>query len=146
MADKILSNPDLNKSSANGANGKPEHIEDRLFINGEFVPSIAGKKFDIESPYSEQKFASVYEALPEDVDKAVAAAEAEGADAETLLDLLGHGRAKSGMFEGNMVNGELEIGQVAAMLNEIKPAADILWQIWSEFLIEKERLSKSWNI
>jgi len=69
----IFQNPD----AANGhGNGKPEHIEDRLFINGEFVPSIGGKKFDVESPYTEQKFASVYEAMPEDVDKAVEAAEA----------------------------------------------------------------------
>lgn len=72
----IFRNPDADKGSANGANGRPEHIEDRLFINGEFVPSIAGKKFDVESPYTEEKFASVYEAMPEDVDKAVEAAEA----------------------------------------------------------------------
>jgi enoyl-[acyl-carrier protein] reductase II len=74
---------------------------------------------------------------------AVAAAEAEGAEPERLLELLGRGKAKSGMFEGNLVDGELEIGQVSAMLNEIKPAAEILSQIWSEFLIEKERLIKS---
>jgi aldehyde dehydrogenase (NAD+) len=51
-------------------------FEKRLFINGEFVPSIAGKQFDINSPYTESKVGSVYEALPEDVDKAVDAAEA----------------------------------------------------------------------
>jgi enoyl-[acyl-carrier protein] reductase II len=74
---------------------------------------------------------------------AVAAAEAEGAEPERLLQLLGRGKAKSGMFEGNLVDGELEIGQVSAMLKEIKPAAAILSQIWSEFLIEKERLIKA---
>lgn len=67
--------------SAIPPNGEDSHIgnvkyEDRLFINGEFVPSIRGKKFDIESPYLERKVASVYEALPEDVDRAVDAATA----------------------------------------------------------------------
>lgn len=55
------------------ASGK---IETRLFINNEFVESISGKTFDVFNPYSEEKVASVYEALPEDVDKAVDAAEA----------------------------------------------------------------------
>nr|WP_068888277.1 nitronate monooxygenase [Pedobacter panaciterrae] len=73
--------------------------------------------------------------------EAVAKAEAEGASAEGLKVLLGKARAKLGMFEGNMAEGELEIGQVSAMLKEIKPAADILHEIWSEFLEEKSRLS-----
>lgn len=55
------------------ASGK---IETRLFINNEFVESIGGKTFDVFNPYSEEKVATVYEALPEDVDRAVDAAEA----------------------------------------------------------------------
>jgi aldehyde dehydrogenase (NAD+) len=51
-------------------------IEDRLFINGEFVPSKSGKKFDVINPASEKLAASVYEANVEDVDAAVAAAKA----------------------------------------------------------------------
>jgi aldehyde dehydrogenase (NAD+) len=51
-------------------------IEDRLFINGEFVPSKSGKKFDVFNPTTEKLCASVYEAGPEDVDVAVAAAKA----------------------------------------------------------------------
>ncbi|WGQ07479.1 nitronate monooxygenase [Pedobacter gandavensis] len=74
--------------------------------------------------------------------EAVAQAEAEGADAEKLQHLLGRARAKLGMFEGNMEEGELEIGQVSAMLKEIKPAAEILQSIWQEFLTEKERINK----
>ncbi|WP_222535605.1 NAD(P)H-dependent flavin oxidoreductase [Pedobacter polysacchareus] len=74
--------------------------------------------------------------------EAVAQAEAEGADAEKLQQLLGRARAKLGMFEGNMEEGELEIGQVSAMLKEIKPAAEILQSIWQEFLTEKERINK----
>ena len=73
---------------------------------------------------------------------AVAQAEAEGADAATLQQLLGRARAKLGMFEGNMEEGELEIGQVSAMLKEIKPAAEILEKIWQEFLTEKERINR----
>jgi enoyl-[acyl-carrier protein] reductase II len=72
---------------------------------------------------------------------AVAIAESEGANAEALKHLLGKARAKLGMFEGNMDEGELEIGQVSAMLQDIKPAAAILQSIWSEFLEEKNRLS-----
>ncbi|MBC7616146.1 MAG: nitronate monooxygenase [Pedobacter sp.] len=73
---------------------------------------------------------------------AVAQAEAEGANTVQLVELLGRARAKLGMFEGDMEQGELEIGQVSAMLDEIKPAAQILTEIWEEFLGEKERLVK----
>lgn len=70
----------------------------------------------------------------------VAQAEASGASTEALMNLLGRARAKLGMFEGNMEEGELEIGQVSAMLGEIKPAAEILAEIWSGFLAAKGRL------
>ncbi|WP_285060143.1 NAD(P)H-dependent flavin oxidoreductase [Pedobacter ginsengisoli] len=72
---------------------------------------------------------------------AVAQAEAQGADAEVLVRLLGRARAKLGMFEGDMEQGELEIGQVSAMLKQVRPAEEILNEIWKEFLIEKERVS-----
>ncbi|RYD75579.1 MAG: nitronate monooxygenase [Sphingobacteriales bacterium] len=65
---------------------------------------------------------------------AIAQAEAAGADRTELLELLGRARAKLGMFEGDMENGELEIGQVSAMLNKIKPAREILQEIWQEYL------------
>jgi enoyl-[acyl-carrier protein] reductase II len=64
---------------------------------------------------------------------AVSIAEAEGADRARLMELLGRARAKAGMFEGDMENGELEIGQVSAMLSTIKPAKEILDEIWSDF-------------
>ena len=73
---------------------------------------------------------------------AVAQAEAEGANMVKLVELLGRARAKQGMFEGDMEQGELEIGQVSAMLDKIKPAAQILTEIWEEFLAEKERIGK----
>ncbi len=63
----------------------------------------------------------------------VQAAEASGADTETLQQLLGRGRAKKGMFEGDMAEGELEIGQVSALLHDILPAATIVRNTWNEF-------------
>lgn len=72
--------------------------------------------------------------------EAVAQAEAEGASPEVLKQLLGRARAKLGMFEGDLVDGELEIGQVSAMLKEIKPASEILQDIWEEFLGERKRI------
>lgn len=57
----------------------------------------------------------------------------EGANAEALRALLGKGRAKKGMFEGDLKNGELEIGQVSARINEILPAATIIERIMNEY-------------
>jgi enoyl-[acyl-carrier protein] reductase II len=59
--------------------------------------------------------------------------ENQGASREQLMELLGHGRAKKGMFEGNADEGELEIGQVAGMIRELMPAAAILEEIVVEF-------------
>ncbi|MEY3085799.1 MAG: hypothetical protein RL037_1979 [Bacteroidota bacterium] len=55
------------------------------------------------------------------------------ASKEELQNILGRGRAKKGMFEGDLVEGELEIGQVASLINEIKPAAEIVKEILSEY-------------
>lgn len=54
---------------------------------------------------------------------------------EQLTKLLGKGRAKKGMFEGDLVEGELEVGQVASLITEIKPAAEIIHEIINEFKI-----------
>ncbi|MCX8484992.1 MAG: nitronate monooxygenase [Bacteroidia bacterium] len=58
--------------------------------------------------------------------EAVMAAYEAGADAEALKSLLGRGRAKRGMFEGDMVEGELEIGQISARLDRMETAAEIV--------------------
>lgn len=63
-----------------------------------------------------------------------------GATKQQLADQLGKGRAKKGMFEGDMVTGELEIGQVSAMLDSIKPAAEIVSALWKEFTMGVEKL------
>lgn len=60
-------------------------------------------------------------------------AEQRGADAEELKAILGRGRAKKGMYEGDLEEGELEIGQVSAMIRDITPAAKIVETIWQEF-------------
>jgi enoyl-[acyl-carrier protein] reductase II len=71
--------------------------------------------------------------LKNDFFNEVQQAEQRCATVEELQRLLGRARAKKGMFEGDMEAGELEIGQVSALINEIKPAADILKEIWNEF-------------
>jgi len=71
----------------------------------------------------------------------VQAAELAGADTDSLTALLGRGRAKKGMFEGDLQAGELEIGQVSAYIKEVMPAADIVHEIWQEFLETRKRLT-----
>jgi enoyl-[acyl-carrier protein] reductase II len=60
-------------------------------------------------------------------------AEFRGATTEELKTLLGRARAKKGMFEGDMDEGELEIGQVGALLHSILPAGQIVKNVWNEF-------------
>jgi len=63
----------------------------------------------------------------------IAEAESRGASVEELRTLLGRARAKKGMFEGNMDEGELEIGQVSSSLDSILPAGEIVKKVWQEF-------------
>jgi enoyl-[acyl-carrier protein] reductase II len=65
--------------------------------------------------------------------KQVRRLEETGADKASLAGLLGKGRAKKGMFEGDLKEGELEIGQVSSLLKEILPAEKITQTIWEEF-------------
>jgi enoyl-[acyl-carrier protein] reductase II len=71
----------------------------------------------------------------------VAAAEARGASAEELNQILGRARAKKGMFEGDMDEGELEIGQGVTTIRKIMPAKEIVEEIWNEFLIAKNEVA-----
>ena len=61
-------------------------------------------------------------------------AESRGAGEAELKELLGRARAKKGMHEGNLDEGELEIGQVSALLDEILPAGKIVENVWKEFM------------
>jgi enoyl-[acyl-carrier protein] reductase II len=71
--------------------------------------------------------------IKNDFYKQVQEAEQRGASKDELIQLLGRARAKRGMFEGNLNEGELEIGQVSALLDDILPAAVITENIWKEF-------------
>jgi len=57
----------------------------------------------------------------------------ECTNSEQITELLGRGRAKKGMFEGDLIEGELEIGQISGLITEIKPAAAIVEEIITEF-------------
>lgn len=60
---------------------------------------------------------------------------------EDLKKLLGRARAKRGMFEGDLVEGELEIGQVAGLIHSIKPAGEIMSEIINEFELAKKQIA-----
>ncbi len=66
----------------------------------------------------------------------------KGASVEQLSFALGRGRAKKGMFEGDLSEGELEIGQVAAQINSIKPAAEVVQEFIEEYNKTIDRLDK----
>ena len=59
---------------------------------------------------------------------------------EDLIELLGRARAKKGMFEGDLDDGELEIGQISGLIHDIKPAGKIVEDMVSEFKAAKEKL------
>jgi enoyl-[acyl-carrier protein] reductase II len=67
-------------------------------------------------------------------------AENQCATEDELKRLLGKGRAKKGMFEGKLEEGELEIGQVSALIHDIKPASQVVHNIWEEFCAAREEV------
>lgn len=67
--------------------------------------------------------------------------ELEGATADSLRVLLGRGRAKKGMFEGDLAEGELEIGQVSSIINEVLPVKTIMENLVQEYQQAKSRLN-----
>lgn len=69
-------------------------------------------------------------------------AEQQGASKEVLASILGKGRAKRGMFEGDLEEGELEIGQASCLIHQIMPAADIVNEIWQDYQTELNQLKK----
>ncbi len=72
----------------------------------------------------------------------ISEAEARGAGSEELKNILGRARAKQGMFEGDLNEGELEIGQISAFIKDIKPAGQIVKDVWNEFLEAKTLMCK----
>ena len=74
--------------------------------------------------------------------QAVQAMEDRGASVDELRSLLGRGRSKKGIFEGDLVEGELEIGQVASLINQIVPAEKALQEIIAEYNQTVEKMSR----
>jgi enoyl-[acyl-carrier protein] reductase II len=72
--------------------------------------------------------------------KTILAAEARGASQEELLNLVGEKRTRLGMFDGNMKDGEIQIGQAVGALKEIKPAGDIVREIVAQYQQAVQRL------
>lgn len=69
----------------------------------------------------------------------------KGADKNELTTLLGRGRAKKGMFEGNLVEGELEIGQVSAQINSLMSAQDVVEETMVECLRVLQKTNRAYN-
>ena len=67
-------------------------------------------------------------------------AESRGASADEMRELLGKGRAKKGIFEGDIFDGELEIGQAASMLRQLQTVNEVMEELRSEYRQAKERL------
>jgi enoyl-[acyl-carrier protein] reductase II len=75
----------------------------------------------------------------------VAEAERRGATQQELNAILGKRRSRLGIFEGDLDEGELEIGQVAGAVGQIRPAADILKDLWNEYSNAKQQLCNGAN-
>ena len=75
-----------------------------------------------------------------DFTTAVEEAEARGASAEALRELLGKGRAKKGIFEGDLQNGELEIGQIASLFHEEQSVAEVMEEIVNAFKAARQQM------
>ena len=71
---------------------------------------------------------------------AVEEAEARGASAEEMKELLGKGRSKKGIFEGNLQEGELEIGQVASLFREMQTVSEVMKEIMEDFRPGMEKI------
>jgi enoyl-[acyl-carrier protein] reductase II len=71
---------------------------------------------------------------------------ANDANKEDLRILLGRGRAKIGMFEGDLEEGELEVGQVSAMIKKIMPVAEIIKEITDEYEAERMKIISLRNL
>lgn len=71
----------------------------------------------------------------------IAEAENRGAEADELRELLGRAASKRGIFEGDLENGELEIGQIASTIKEVKPVAQIMHELITDFQTTQSRIA-----
>lgn len=127
-----------------GADGV--QIGSRFVASTEASANINFKKAVIDSKEGDTKLMlkqlTPVRLLRNDFFEKVQHAEANGASVQDLTNLLGRARAKKGMFEGDLQEGELEIGQIAALIKDIKPAQEIMTEILSEFEAAKKELQE----
>jgi enoyl-[acyl-carrier protein] reductase II len=127
-----------------GADGV--QIGSRFVASEEASANINFKKAIIDSKEGDTKLMlkqlTPVRLLRNDFFEKVQQAEANGASLQDLTNLLARGRAKKGMFEGDLSEGELEIGQIAALIRDIKPAQDIVQEIIMEFEAAKKELQE----
>lgn len=71
----------------------------------------------------------------------IAEAENRGAEADELRELLGRAASKRGIFEGDLQNGELEVGQIASTIKEVKPVAQIMHELITDFHTTQSRIA-----
>lgn len=79
--------------------------------------------------------------IPNDFSNEMDVLRKKGASIEEMRALLGKGRAKKGIFEGNLDQGEIEIGQVSSMINQVEPAGDIVKKVMEQCDATLERLA-----
>ena len=110
------------------------------FINGDlsvavqFFSFMIDRKYKISSINGSMRLIWILVVIFFLFSRAVAqTAELRGATEEELQKILGRSRAKKGMFEGDLEEGELEIGQVSALIKDIKPAAEVVKEIWEGY-------------
>lgn len=125
-----------------GADGV--QIGSRFVASEEASANINFKKAVLESKEGDTKLMlkqlTPVRLLKNEFSDKVQQAEASGASTQDLINLLSRGRAKKGMFEGDLHEGELEIGQIAALIKELKPAKAIIKEITEEFEAAKAEL------
>ena len=71
----------------------------------------------------------------------IAEAESRGAEADELRELLGKAASKRGIFEGDLENGELEIGQIVSAIKEVQPVSTIMKNLIDDFTATQSRIA-----
>ena len=75
--------------------------------------------------------------------KRLVEAENRGASGEELLEIIGRGRSRQGIFEGDLTEGELEIGQACSLVKEIEPVEKVIQTLIAEYKAAIERLYRN---
>ena len=121
-------------------------IDEGVGVGGPHAPYRQSERREIYLKYALQLVEAgwAYYAFDtaEELDALRKEAEARGATAGELSELLGRGRSKRGSFDGELTEGELEIGQVASLLRDLPPAGEVVRNLVSEFDAASRRLAE----